>query len=255
MSNDTLIGFQTEPQTAIAGMPPAGPTRAVALHSGGLDSTVMLYHLTDLGYDVLPISIYYGQRHARELYYADKICSRLGKKFRSVDMVELKRVLAGSGSSQIDDVEVPEGHYAEDNMAITVVPNRNMVLLSIAEAYAIANRATRVAYAAHAGDHAQYPDCRPEFIAAMDKAIQLCDHRPATLLAPFYDWSKADIVRRGAELNVPFDLTWSCYKGEERHCGRCGTCVERAEAFYIAKVDDPTKYDDKYYWRDVTNVD
>lgn len=228
--------------------------RAVALHSGGLDSTVLLYYLKSLGHEVLPLSIHYGQRHSKEIQAAQQVCAAGGFEGAAIDLRGLGETVM-RGSSQTDgEVEVPEGHYAEDNMKVTVVPNRNMVLLSIATAYAISEKAHAVAYAAHAGDHAQYPDCRSSFIAAMKGAIQLCDYNPPMLIAPFADRSKGDVVLLGAGLNVPFELTWSCYKGGEKHCGRCGTDVERAEAFYIAGVPDPTQYEDPYYWKTVTKI-
>jgi 7-cyano-7-deazaguanine synthase len=128
-------------------------------------------------------------------------------------------------------------------MRVTVVPNRNMILLAVAIGHAIASGADAVAYGAHAGDHAVYPDCRPAFAEAMAEAAGLCHYDPGvTLLRPFIDRTKADIVRLGAALGVPFALTWSCYEGGVRHCGRCGTCVERREAFTLAGVPDPTEY-------------
>ena len=127
-------------------------------------------------------------------------------------------------------------------MKTTVVPNRNMILLAVAAARAIALKADTLAYAAHGGDHAIYPDCRPEFADAMDHAIGLADWHKVRLERPMVTWTKSDIVRRGAELGVPMHLTWSCYKGGDTHCGRCGTCIERREAFYLAGVTDPTTY-------------
>lgn len=227
--------------------------KVVVLHSGGLDSSTLLYHLRNLSYEVLPLSIHYGQRHWKELNAAAEVCKVGGFKFNRVELPSLVNVM--TGSSQTDpSVAVPEGHYAEDNMAITVVPNRNMILLSIATAYAISQRAGWVAYAAHVGDHAQYYDCRQVFIDAMEIAIDLSDPNSPALLSPFAYWSKADIVRRAWRLEVPIAKTWSCYKGGEVHCGRCGTDVERAEAFFLAGVDDPTEYADPEYWKSVSKV-
>lgn len=225
--------------------------KVVVLHSGGLDSSVLLYHLRDQGLEVFPLSIWYGQRHARELEFASILAGHTFPS-RHVDLQELAEVL--KGSSQTDsEVEVPEGHYAADNMSITVVPNRNMILFAVATAHAISLKARYVAYAAHAGDHAQYADCRPEFFNAIGHAIELCDYNAPQAKAPFIAWTKSDIVKRGAELGVPFEATWSCYKGGLIHCGRCGTCVERAEAFHLAGVPDPTEYTDKEYWKEVTD--
>ena len=217
--------------------------RSVGTFSGGLDSTTLLYHLRDEGHDVLALAIDYGQRHRIELDHACKIAQHMGAPFEIADLRALSTVFAGS--SQTDpSIDVPLGHYAEENMKQTVVPNRNMILLAVATAWAISQKADHVAYAAHAGDHTIYPDCRPEFADAMAAAIGLADWHAVKLIRPFVAMSKADIVRRGAALNVPFNLTWSCYQGGDQQCGACGTCIERREAFIIAGLDDPTDYHD-----------
>lgn len=216
--------------------------KTVLCYSGGLDSTVLLYHLKyKLGQEVHCLGVNYGQRHERELLRAYGIVKRLDVPYRLLDLTQLLKVMGGS--SQTSDLPVPEGHYAEESMKRTVVPNRNMVLLSLATAWAVSMKAGRVAYAAHAGDHAIYPDCRPEFADAMEHAIALCDWNPPLLVRPFVAKTKADLVRIGAELGVPFEMTYSCYKGGERHCGKCGTCVERKEAFHLAETPDPTEYE------------
>lgn len=214
--------------------------RVVLVYSGGLDSTVLLYHLRGEGHEVRCLSVDYGQRHRRELAAAAALCGALGVEHRIADLASLRPLLAGSALTS--DVDVPDGHYAADTMKITVVPNRNMILLSVAIGWAVSLRYEAVAYAAHAGDHTIYPDCRPEFGDAMDRAASLCDWRPVRLLRPFVDRTKGEIVRLGAELGVPFGQTWSCYRGGEYHCGACGTCVERREAFANAGVSDPTVY-------------
>lgn len=215
--------------------------KTVCLLSGGMDSTTLLYWLRAHMHEVLPLSIWYGQRHACESQSAQRVCDAVGIPLKEV-RIDIGHLLRGS--SQTDpEVPVPEGSYAEENMKLTVVPNRNMVLLSVAAAYAIAQGAERVAYAAHAGDHAIYPDCRPEFVAAVRGALSLCDWHPVELYAPLMDKTKADIARIGADLGVPFELTWTCYKGGGKaHCGKCGSCTERREAFQLAGVPDPTEY-------------
>jgi len=215
--------------------------RIIVVASGGLDSTVLLHHVVATGAAVRSISINYGQRHSRELEFARLNSRRLGVVHQHVDLACLRDVL--TGSSQTDDrIPVPEGHYEEKSMKATVVPNRNMILLSVAIGAAVAHQYDEVAYAAHSGDHAIYPDCREEFVIALNAAAQLCDWHPVQIDRPFIHLTKADIVRRGAELEVPFASTYSCYKGQPVHCGVCGTCVERREAFYIAGVPDPTAY-------------
>lgn len=219
--------------------------KAILSYSGGLDSTVLLYKLLQVGWEVRCLSVNYGQRHARELASAQAICEKLGIERRVADINHLSFLFAGSSQTS-PEIAVPEGHYEEESMKQTVVPNRNMVLLSLATAWAVATKSDAVAYAAHAGDHAIYPDCRAEFTEAMEDAMRLCDWHSVKLMRPFIypkPMSKADIVRLGAELNVPFTETWTCYKGGAKHCGRCGTCVERKEAFQLAGVQDPTEYE------------
>lgn len=214
--------------------------KTILTFSGGLDSTILLYKLLSEGHEVRCLSVDYGQRHRKELLAASNICRNLMVKHRIADLKPIKEFLAGS--SQTSDIEVPEGHYAEDSMKATVVPNRNMLLLSVATAWGVSSKSDFVAYAAHSGDHAIYPDCRSEFADALGVAISLCDWYQVKLVRPFIGLSKADLVRIGAELKVQFKDTWSCYKGQELHCGKCGTCNERREAFELAGVQDPTEY-------------
>jgi 7-cyano-7-deazaguanine synthase len=217
------------------------PNKTVILLSGGLDSTVLLYQLREAGSEVRALSVNYGQRHSKELESAREVARLTGTEHRIADLSAVSSFLAGSALTS-SDVPVPLGHYEDESMKLTVVPNRNMILLSLATAWAVSTKSDAVAYAAHNGDHAIYPDCRAEFADAMSRAISLCDWHPVTLRRPFVDLTKADIVRLGTELGVPFELTWSCYQGTEVHCGECGTCVERREAFLLAGVPDPTPY-------------
>jgi 7-cyano-7-deazaguanine synthase len=216
--------------------------KSIVVHSGGMDSTVLLYKLVSEGDEVKTLSINYGQRHAKEIDYARSLSEGLEVEHRVADLCSVTELLGGSALTS-SEIEVPEGHYAEDNMKATVVPNRNMILLSVAAGWAISSKFVRIAYAAHAGDHAVYPDCRTEFADALNAAIGLADWHEVSLYRPFVGITKADVVKLGAELNVPFENTWSCYKGLDLHCGRCGTCVERREAFHLAEVPDPTTYD------------
>ncbi|MGB0409917.1 MAG: 7-cyano-7-deazaguanine synthase QueC [Opitutales bacterium] len=215
--------------------------QTLAIYSGGLDSTVLLYHLREAGHALHALSVNYGQRHSCELDCAAELCRRLAIPHRVADLTGIRSLLAGSSLTS-PEIEVAEGHYTEESMKTTVVPNRNMILLALATGHALSIGAEQVAYAAHSGDHAIYPDCRNEFADAMAEAMALCDWKQVQLSRPFVDWSKADIAQRGAELGVPFELTWSCYKGGALHCGRCGTCIERREAFDLAGVKDPTRY-------------
>lgn len=214
--------------------------RTILIFSGGLDSTTLLYHLQAQLHEVLCLSIDYGQRHSKELDCARKICEQLGVEHQVVDLTAIKPLLGDSALTSA--VAVPEGHYEEESMKATVVPNRNMIMLSLAIAWAVSTKSDAVAYAAHAGDHAIYPDCRPEFADLMNQAAQTCDWHQVTLLRPFVRLDKGEIVRRGMELQVPYELTWTCYKGQEEACGKCGSCQERLEAFASAGVQDPIAY-------------
>ncbi len=221
--------------------------RIVVILSGGMDSAVLLHKHLDEGDAVRAIAIDYGQRHRHELLFArlQAQVNAIGRvPFHVADLSGLRDILPGS--SQTDDkIPVPKGHYTEASMKATVVPNRNMILLSVAIGHAVAFRYDAVSYAAHSGDHAIYPDCREEFIEALSKAAALCDWHPVQILRPFVNLTKADLVIKGTSLGVRFDQTYSCYEGGPVHCGTCGTCFERREAFSIAGIQDPTEYMDK----------
>jgi len=227
-------------------------TQTVAIVSGGMDSVTLAYHLAEKGHSLHLLSVDYGQRHRKELDYARTAAESLGARHSIIDLSGITALIASS--SLTSEQEVPDGHYAEQTMRATVVPNRNMMMLSIATAVAISDGAQFVATGVHGGDHFIYPDCRPEFIAAAH-AVALVgnvsfgqDFRG--IVAPFVHRDKAWIAAEGDRLGVPWVQTWSCYKGGEIHCGRCGTCVERAEAFHLAGVTDPTEYTDPTYWRE-----
>jgi 7-cyano-7-deazaguanine synthase len=218
--------------------------KTVAVFSGGLDSTVLLYHLLALADEVLAISIDYGQRHRRELDHARRISAQLGIEWELADLSRISPLLAGSSQTS-PGMPVPHGHYADESMKQTVVPNRNMIMIAVAGAWAIGRRFDRVAYGAHTGDHTIYPDCRPEFVDSLRTSLSLADWHTVDLVCPFLTMTKSEIVGRGASLGVDFASTWSCYEGGEVHCGRCGTCCERREAFEAAGVPDPTVYASK----------
>jgi 7-cyano-7-deazaguanine synthase len=216
----------------------------VVLLSGGLDSSTLLYYVRYLNHDPVALSVAYGQRHERELAHAELIAHEAGVPLCAVNLdAALRPVFAHVQSSQVGQrVPVPHGHYTDVTMQSTIVPNRNMLLLAIAAAFAQSIGARHVAYAAHAGDHPVYPDCRPEFIRSCGDTISYATDGAVTLFAPFAARTKADIVTLGAQLHVPFQHTYSCYEGNAQHCGKCGTCVERREAFALAGVPDPTQY-------------
>lgn len=239
---------------------------AVAVFSGGLDSTTMLYQAIENGWDLTSaVSFNYGQRHKKELVYAEATCAALDIKHHVIDLWSsgLTGALAPSGSSLVSDTEVPDGHYAEDSMKATVVPNRNMIMIAIAGGIAVAEDAQCVMTGVHAGDHFIYPDCRPEFISAAANALVLGNvgfGQMQGIMAPFLTSTKADIAYEALMLNLAFEDTWSCYKGGDVHCGRCGTCVERLEAIdeamkrFITEFpdeplpEDKTVYADNIFW-------
>ena len=214
--------------------------KTILIYSGGLDSTVLLFKLLREGHEVCALGVNYGQRHRKELDAATAICAKLGVEYRIADLSAIRPLLGGSQTD--DSVAVPHGHYAAETMKLTVVPNRNMIMLSVAIAWAISTKSESVSYAAHGGDHAIYPDCREEFASALNTAAMLADWHPVNIDRPFVKMSKADIVALGNRLGVPMEMTWSCYEGGEHHCGKCGTCVERREAFQLTGVPDLTTY-------------
>lgn len=227
-------------------------TGTLVLLSGGMDSTALLAVVATSGHDpIVTVSIDYGQRHAVELEAARNVAAHYDVPHLVLDLSPLAQHLT---SALTGDSDVPHGHYSAANMAATVVPNRNAIMLMAAVGVAASRGLGRVVTAVHAGDHPIYPDCRPEFITAASKAAQLgtAGMGDVVITAPFVDMSKADIAAIGAAHHAPFHLSWSCYEGGERHCGRCGTCTERAEAFELAGVPDPTVYKDPTYWKQVT---
>ncbi len=216
--------------------------------SGGLDSVTLAHKIASEHRLLGLVSFDYGQRHRKELDFAALCASRLDAPHTVIDISQIGAQLAGSALT--DNIDVPDGHYAEESMKITVVPNRNAIMLSIAYGIASSRKAGAVAAAFHGGDHYIYPDCRPPFVAAFEKMQKLAiEGEPGIeLFTPFLSLTKAGIVSEGSKLGVPFAQTWSCYKGGDAHCGRCGTCVERREAFHLAGVADPTPYADPDYW-------
>jgi 7-cyano-7-deazaguanine synthase len=228
--------------------------KTIVICSGGLDS-VTLAHKVAHEHELLGlISFDYGQRHKKELGFAAHCAKTLGVSHDIIDIANVGRLL--SGSALTDNVAVPDGHYAEESMKITIVPNRNAIMLTIAYGVAASRKADAVGTAVHGGDHFIYPDCRPGFIKSFGHMQNeaLDGYAALKLYAPFLNMTKADITAEGARLGMDFSQTWSCYKGGEIHCGTCGTCVERQEAFALAGVDDPTLYNDQKFWKKACNV-
>ena len=213
----------------------------VIIYSGGLDSTTLLYEERER--IALAVTFDYGSNHAaRETACAQHHCTLLGIEHLVIDLAFMKQHFCSSLLSGGE--AVPSGSYDEESMRSTVVPFRNGIMLSIACGLAESRGLRRVLIANHGGDHAIYPDCRPGFVEAMDKAMREGTYVGVELAAPYTDLNKAELVRRGTRLGIDYGKTYSCYRGGERHCGCCGTCNERREAFRLAGVEDPTDYDE-----------
>ena len=216
--------------------------KCVLIYSGGMDSFTLLNDLIHKGWQVYALSFNYGQRHSKELNYAIRACQLLGVNHKEVDITSVGEVM--QGSSLTSDVDVPEGHYEEASMKATVVPNRNMIMLSIAIAHAVSTGSDSVFIGAHAGDHAIYPDCRPDFIALMNNVSRVANYDPISILSPYLYRTKGDIARVGKKLGLDYGLAWTCYNGRDKACGKCGACQERLEAMADAGINDPMEYED-----------
>ena len=214
---------------------------SIIIVSGGMDSVTLLYDFKDR--IALGISFDYGSNHnAKEIPFAKLHCERLGIKHVTIPLDFMHQYFKSSLLEGAD--AIPEGHYQDENMKSTVVPFRNGIMLAIAAGMAESYGLSHVMIANHGGDHAIYPDCRPEFISAMSNATEAGSYNGVTVLAPYTNITKGDIARRGKELGIDYNETWSCYKGGEKHCGKCGTCVERKEALHYAGIEDSTEYEE-----------
>jgi len=215
--------------------------KVVIIYSGGMDSYTVLHQARAQGFDVHAVSFNYGQRHSKELDYAKRVSEKYQIPHKIVDITSINQLIGGS--SLTDSIDVPEGHYEEESMKQTVVPNRNMILLSLAAGYAVSIDAEAVYFGAHSGDHAIYPDCRTEFVDAMNEVCKIANYSPIEVRAPFLASSKIDILRTGLALDLDYAETWTCYNGREKACGKCGACQERLEAFELNGAKDPIAYE------------
>lgn len=220
--------------------------KAVVVFSGGLDSFTLLHDLAygELGKvygytkaDLLALTFIYGQKHIREIECARRVTDYISVEQRILNLAPI--LSSGESALTSDTVAVPHGHYADESMKQTFVPGRNIVFLSVATAVAAQIGARTVFYAAHAGDHAIYPDCRPSFIDAFDKVARLCGYEPISVQAPYALRTKGDIVVIGKNLGLDYGQSWTCYEGKDVPCGKCGACRERLEAFEFADISDP----------------
>jgi 7-cyano-7-deazaguanine synthase len=215
------------------------PTKCVVVLSGGPDSATVAYWAKALGYTIFPVTFNYGQIALKETQAAEKIAEKLGTTTKIIDLSALKEIFSGVTSLCNTDIPLT----AEFSTPI-IVPFRNAIFLSIAVAYAVAVSADKIYYGAQGSDEPFYPDCRKKFYEAFEKAAQLGTCEDITIKAPFSGGKKSDLIKEGAKLGVPFELTWSCYRDGAKHCGKCESCVNRKKAFKEAGVSDPTKYED-----------
>ncbi|MDO4979631.1 MAG: 7-cyano-7-deazaguanine synthase QueC [Prevotellaceae bacterium] len=213
---------------------------SIIIVSGGMDSVTLLYDYKDR--IALGVSFDYGSNHnAKEIPFARWHCEQLGIEHITIDLAFMPKYFKSSLLEGAD--AIPEGHYADENMKSTVVPFRNGIMLSIAAGIAESRGLKYVMMANHGGDHTIYPDCRAEFVEAMSEATKAGTFPGIEILAPYTNITKADIARKGKELGIDYSKTWSCYKGADVHCGKCGTCVERREALRDAGIEDTTIYE------------
>ncbi len=217
--------------------------KVVVIYSGGMDSFTVLHRAIKAGHEVLAVSFNYGQRHSKELDYARRVCAEAGVVHDVVDITAMQSLMSNSSLMANSDDDIPEGHYAADNMKSTVVPNRNMILISLAIGYAVNEGASEVWYGAHSGDHTIYPDCRPEFVEAMQDVSLLANFDPVKVVAPYLYDDKIVILKDGLAMDLDYAKTWTCYNGREKACGKCGSCVERLEAFALNNAQDPLEYE------------
>lgn len=219
--------------------------KALVIVSGGMDSVTLLYDIVkQLGIkNVMALTFNYGSKHnAKEIAKAIKSCYILGVKH---EIISLKDIFKYFDSSLLQGGKaIPHGHYEQENMKKTVVPFRNGILLAVAVGYAESNNIDSVYYGAHSGDHSIYPDCRRDFVEAMNAASNLGTYNTIQIIAPYSDISKVEILKKGIELEVNYKCTWTCYEGESEPCGKCGSCVERISAFIKNDLQDPL-YKDK----------
>lgn len=215
--------------------------KVIVIYSGGMDSFTVLNKALEDGKTLLALSFDYGQRHKKELVYAARVCEELNVPHKIVDISAINSLIGGSALTS--DIEVPEGHYEEPSMKQTVVPNRNMILLSMAVGYAVSEKASKVYYGAHSGDHAIYPDCRPEFVDKMNTVCAIANYDPVEIVTPYLSVSKTAILTDGLRMGLDYGKTWTCYNGRENACGECGACQERLEAFRENGKTDPLPYE------------
>ncbi|MFQ3175832.1 MAG: 7-cyano-7-deazaguanine synthase [Psychromonas sp.] len=216
--------------------------KVVVIYSGGMDSFTVLHKAMQQGLSPYALTFDYGQRHIKEIEVARKVCEELGVHHKVIDISAINQLIGGSSLTD-SSIDVAQGHYQQENMKSTVVPNRNMILLSLAIGYAVSLGAEQVYYGAHSGDHEIYPDCRPIFVEKMNDVAAVANYEKVEIFSPYLNNNKSGILKDGMAMGLDYSKTWTCYNGREKACGKCGSCVERLEAFATNGINDPIEYE------------
>jgi len=216
--------------------------KVVVIYSGGMDSFTVLHKAMQQGLTPYALTFDYGQRHIKEIEVARQVCEELGVEHKVIDISAINQLIGGSSLTD-SSIDVAQGHYQQENMKSTVVPNRNMILLSLAIGYAVSLGAEQVYYGAHSGDHEIYPDCRPIFVEKMNEVAAVANYEKVEIFSPYLNNNKSGILKDGIKMGLDYSKTWTCYNGREKACGKCGSCVERLEAFTANGIKDPIEYE------------
>jgi 7-cyano-7-deazaguanine synthase len=216
--------------------------KVVVIYSGGMDSYTVLHKAIEEGLVPYALTFDYGQRHVKEIQVASDVCKGLGINHKVIDITAINQLIGGSSLTD-SSIEVATGVYDNTNMVNTVVPNRNMILLSMAIGYAVSIGAEKVYYGAHSGDHEIYPDCRPIFVEKMNEVAAVANYEATEIYSPYLTKTKNDILQDGLRMGLDYANTWTCYNGREKACGKCGSCTERLKAFKENDMVDPLAYE------------
>ncbi|RBW46790.1 7-cyano-7-deazaguanine synthase QueC [Psychromonas sp. B3M02] len=216
--------------------------KVVVIYSGGMDSYTVLHKAIEEGLTPFALTFDYGQRHVKEIQVASEVCQSLDINHKIIDITAINQLIGGSSLTD-SSIEVATGDYDNNNMVNTVVPNRNMILLSLAIGYAVSIGAEQVYYGAHSGDHEIYPDCRPIFVDKMNEVAAVANYEKTQIHSPYLKSDKVGILKDGLRMGLDYSKTWTCYNGREKACGQCGSCKERLEAFASNGLTDPISYE------------
>ncbi|KPU83274.1 7-cyano-7-deazaguanine synthase [Psychromonas sp. PRT-SC03] len=216
--------------------------KVVVIYSGGMDSYTVLHKALEEGLQPFALTFNYGQRHIKEIDVAREVCLSLNVDHKIIDISSINELIGGSSLTD-SSIDVSSGEYQNENMINTVVPNRNMILLSMAIGYAVSIGAEKVYYGAHSGDHEIYPDCRPIFVEKMNAVASVANYEKVSIYSPYLNNDKIGILKDGLRMGLDYSKTWTCYNGREKACGVCASCVERLDAFTKNALIDPLAYE------------